>query len=210
VFARVSLRPRHALRMYLRRHAAAGWAAARANAPAGLRAAGSWGGAVEAAAWGRPAAAVDGRHGGGFQGLCSRIHRTAPPPLTPLGHPLGAGASRAVNIRATVSFVELRVPSHFIGKLAKVGITQPTEVQAAAIPKLQSGADMLLQWVTGSGKTLAYLLPGFAHIDREIPATQMLIIVPTRELVRRLLPRFTVEGFQGPRVWEDGLARHLP
>jgi ATP-dependent RNA helicase DeaD len=57
-------------------------------------------------------------------------------------------------------------------------------VQAAANPKLHTGRDLLLQWVTGSGKTLAYLLPGFGHVDRDVPATQLLVIVPTRELVR--------------------------
>jgi Rad3-related DNA helicase len=118
---------------------------------------------------------------GGFHGMGGRIHRRAAPQLGPWG--VGE-CPRMLNVRAGVSFVELRVPSHFIGKLGKVGITEPTQVQAAAIPKLHTGCDLLLQWVTGSGKTLAYLLPGFGRIDREVPATQLLIIVPTRELVR--------------------------
>lgn len=116
----------------------------------------------------------------GLHGTGGRIHRRAAPQLGAWG----VAGTRGVNIRAGVSFVELRVPSHFIGKLGKVGITEPTQVQAAAIPKLHTGRDLLLQWVTGSGKTLAYLLPGFGLVDREVPATQLLVIVPTRELVR--------------------------
>ena len=45
--------------------------------------------------------------------------------------------------------------------LAEKGISEPTEIQAAAVPALlqHRAADFLLASHTGSGKTLAYLLP---------------------------------------------------
>ena len=39
----------------------------------------------------------------------------------------------------------LQVPSHFEGKLNKLGVTIPTEVQAAAIPQIMEGKNLLLQ-----------------------------------------------------------------
>lgn len=84
----------------------------------------------------------------------------------------------------------LQIPSHYEGKLTKMGLHTPTEVQAAAIPQLMAEKNMLLQWVTGSGKTLAYLLPAFAKVDRKVDALQLLVLVPTRELVRSFLYTF--------------------
>ena len=173
-----------------RQAARVGWGTVRSDGIAGVRASAMggralWegllpqGGPLAAAGVSANTEVVCGGDGG-FHGMGGRIHRRAAPQLGAWG----VAGARGVNIRAGVSFVELRVPSHFIGKLGKVGITEPTQVQAAAIPKLHTGRDLLLQWVTGSGKTLAYLLPGFGHVDRDVPATQLLVIVPTRELVR--------------------------
>jgi superfamily II DNA/RNA helicase len=45
--------------------------------------------------------------------------------------------------------------------LAEKGISEPTEIQAAAVPALlrDRSSDFMLASHTGSGKTLAYLLP---------------------------------------------------
>ena len=43
--------------------------------------------------------------------------------------------------------------------LADQSITEPTDVQRAAIPEILTGANVAVQSYTGSGKTLAYLLP---------------------------------------------------
>jgi len=85
-------------------------------------------------------------------------------------------------LKADTTFKDLKIPSHYEGKLTKMGLHTPTEVQAAAIPQLMAEKNMLLQWVTGSGKTLAYLLPAFAKVDRKVDALQLLVLVPTREL----------------------------
>ena len=43
--------------------------------------------------------------------------------------------------------------------LASMGITEPTPIQAEAIPALLAGNDLVGQSATGSGKTLAYGIP---------------------------------------------------
>jgi len=65
--------------------------------------------------------------------------------------------------------------------LANMHITEPTPIQAEAIPALLAGNDMVGQAPTGSGKTLAYGIPLVERLSKErVP--QALILVPTREL----------------------------
>lgn len=60
-------------------------------------------------------------------------------------------------------------------------ISEPTPIQAEAIPALLAGSDVVGQAPTGSGKTLAYGIPLVERLSKErVP--QALILVPTREL----------------------------
>ncbi len=65
--------------------------------------------------------------------------------------------------------------------LANMQITEPTPIQAEAIPALLAGSDMVGQAPTGSGKTLAYGIPLVERLSKERVA-QALVLVPTREL----------------------------
>ncbi len=49
--------------------------------------------------------------------------------------------------------------------LTDVGYESPSPIQAATIPVLLSGADMLGQAQTGTGKTAAFALPALSRID---------------------------------------------
>lgn len=71
--------------------------------------------------------------------------------------------------------------------IRKCEFTQPTSIQAQAIPIALSGRDMIGVAVTGSGKTAAYLWPMLVHImaQRELRPGEGpigIILVPTREL----------------------------
>ncbi len=63
-----------------------------------------------------------------------------------------------------------------------MNITEPTPVQAEAIPALLAGRDLVGQSATGSGKTLAYGIPLVERIARDRRVVQALVLVPTREL----------------------------
>jgi ATP-dependent RNA helicase DeaD len=65
---------------------------------------------------------------------------------------------------------------------ALAGWNELLPVQAKAIPYLFSQRDMMIQSRTGSGKTGAYLLPMLEMVNPLLDATQVLVLVPTREL----------------------------
>lgn len=89
--------------------------------------------------------------------------------------------------------------------LARLDITAPTPIQAAAIPILLSGADLVATAPTGTGKTAAFMLPALHRVASGPPAPgrgpRVLVLTPTRELAQqvdratrdlgRMLPRFT-------------------
>jgi superfamily II DNA/RNA helicase len=66
--------------------------------------------------------------------------------------------------------------------LKKLGIKTLNAMQIAAKEAIESKHEVLLLSPTGTGKTLAFLLPLFAEIKEELQETQLLIVVPTREL----------------------------
>ncbi|MFZ9521150.1 MAG: DEAD/DEAH box helicase [Silvanigrellaceae bacterium] len=66
--------------------------------------------------------------------------------------------------------------------MARMGYSQFTEIQKAAIPVLAQGESVLALSPTGSGKTLAFLVPLMERLDPELAKTQLLVLAPTREL----------------------------
>ena len=95
-----------------------------------------------------------------------------------------AGADDAVP-----TFAELGLPDALVGALARQGIEKPFPIQAAAIPDVMAGRDVLGRGKTGSGKTLAFGLPLLARLAgrRATPRRPLgLILVPTRELAQQV------------------------
>lgn len=80
------------------------------------------------------------------------------------------------------TFARFSLPPALHSLLAAQGISQPTPIQAQAIPVLLAGQDVIGQARTGSGKTLAFVLPLLKNIDPNLRGVQALILVPTREL----------------------------
>ena len=70
--------------------------------------------------------------------------------------------------------------------ILELGWTTPTPVQAAAIPKMREGGDLIVQAMTGSGKTGAFGIPLVEAIDTELAKTQAIILLPTRELANQV------------------------
>jgi ATP-dependent RNA helicase DeaD len=82
----------------------------------------------------------------------------------------------------TTTFLELGLKPELISALEARSITEPTAIQAAAIPVLLQRRTSYLQAETGTGKTLAYLLPIFATLDPMSKHAHTIIIAPTHEL----------------------------
>ncbi|MEC8046348.1 MAG: DEAD/DEAH box helicase, partial [Pseudomonadota bacterium] len=89
-------------------------------------------------------------------------------------------------------FADLGLHSSFCRTVAKMGFKQPTEVQAAAIPEILDGKDLLAIAQTGTGKTAAFGLPLLQHLTaikkgRAMPrCPRSLILAPTRELALQI------------------------
>jgi ATP-dependent RNA helicase DeaD len=90
----------------------------------------------------------------------------------------------------TASFRDLALSDPVLRALADVGYESPSPIQAATIPVLLSGADMLGQAQTGTGKTAAFALPALSRIDLSKHEPQVLVLVPTRELALQVSEAF--------------------
>jgi ATP-dependent RNA helicase RhlE len=64
---------------------------------------------------------------------------------------------------------------------------EPTPIQAAAIPRILAGRDLIATAQTGTGKTAAFLLPILSRLlERPRGVTQALVVTPTRELAQQI------------------------
>lgn len=83
-----------------------------------------------------------------------------------------------------MTFHDLNIKKPILTALNELEYTTPTTIQSAGFSAMMSGKDVIGLAQTGTGKTLAYLLPVLSmwKFSKE-PHPQILIIVPTRELV---------------------------
>ncbi len=88
------------------------------------------------------------------------------------------------------TFRDLALSEAVLRALTDVGYEAPSPIQAATIPVLLSGSDMLGQAQTGTGKTAAFALPALSRIDLTAHDPQVLVLVPTRELALQVAEAF--------------------
>ena len=81
------------------------------------------------------------------------------------------------------TFEELKIAKSILKALNEIGFVEPTPIQQQAIPKINSGVNIVGVAQTGTGKTAAYLLPLLTKLRKpEGVDPRVVIIVPTREL----------------------------
>ncbi|MFZ4510845.1 MAG: DEAD/DEAH box helicase, partial [Candidatus Nanopelagicales bacterium] len=95
-----------------------------------------------------------------------------------------------------LDFTSLGLRGDLLSTLTSLGYEEPTPIQAAAIPLLIGGADMLGQAATGTGKTAAFALPILEGLDphRQDKEPSALVLVPTRELALQVAQAFASYG----------------
>lgn len=84
------------------------------------------------------------------------------------------------------SFTTLGLEPALVQILQKQGITHPTPIQEQAIPPIFKGQDIIGHAQTGTGKTFAFLLPLLQRVNVDVFQEQVLIIAPTRELIKQI------------------------
>lgn len=90
----------------------------------------------------------------------------------------------------STTFNDLGLSKPVLNALKKVGYETPSPIQAAAIPTLMTGCDIIGQAQTGTGKTAAFALPILSQIDAKLNEPQVLVLAPTRELAIQVAEAF--------------------
>ena len=103
---------------------------------------------------------------------------------------------------SSMSFDDFGFDPRLAKQIARVGYETPTPIQAAAIPPVMAGGDIIGVAQTGTGKTAAFALPILSKIDIKNKDVQALIICPTRELAIQVAEAFQQYGqaFKGFQV----------
>lgn len=106
-----------------------------------------------------------------------------------------------------MTFDDLNLNKPLLAALNDLQFTTPTTIQQKAFPVMMSGQDVCGIAQTGTGKTFAYLLPCLRQwVFTKDRFPQILIVVPTRELVAQVVEsveklttymNFAVAGFYG-------------
>ncbi|MCU1472234.1 DEAD/DEAH box helicase [Amnibacterium sp.] len=88
------------------------------------------------------------------------------------------------------SFADLGLAPPVLKALKDVGYETPSAIQAATIPSLLAGRDVIGRAQTGTGKTAAFALPILSRLDLAQTSPQALVLAPTRELALQVCEAF--------------------
>ena len=91
---------------------------------------------------------------------------------------------------ATPGFEELGITGPVLKAIKDLGYETPSPIQAATIPTLLAGRDVVGMAQTGTGKTAAFALPVLERLDVSQKTPQALVLAPTRELALQVCEAF--------------------
>lgn len=89
-----------------------------------------------------------------------------------------------------MTFAALGLGDPMLAALRDVGYETPSAIQAATIPTLLAGRDVVGLAQTGTGKTAAFALPILDRLDLSQKTPQALVLAPTRELALQVCEAF--------------------
>ena len=95
---------------------------------------------------------------------------------------------------ADLTFADLQIHPSVLQAVADVGYETPSAIQAATIPAMMAGSDVVGLAQTGTGKTAAFATPILSKIDTAEKTTQALVLAPTRELALQVAEAFSRYG----------------
>ncbi len=110
------------------------------------------------------------------------------------------GDSTAPRADDAVTFADLQIAPEVLRAVSDVGYETPSAIQAATIPPLLAGSDVVGLAQTGTGKTAAFAIPILSKIDLTSKNTQALVLAPTRELALQVAEAFGRYGAHMPRL----------
>lgn len=95
---------------------------------------------------------------------------------------------------ADMTFADLQIHPAVLQAVTDVGYESPSPIQAATIPAMLAGSDVVGLAQTGTGKTAAFAIPILSKIDTSSRTTQALVLAPTRELALQVAEAFSRYG----------------
>ncbi|BAX96690.1 ATP-dependent RNA helicase DeaD [Mycobacteroides stephanolepidis] len=110
------------------------------------------------------------------------------------------GESSAPRADDAVTFADLQIAPEVLRAVSDVGYETPSAIQAATIPPLLAGSDVVGLAQTGTGKTAAFAIPILSKIDLTSKNTQALVLAPTRELALQVAEAFGRYGAHMPKL----------
>ena len=91
---------------------------------------------------------------------------------------------------APLTFDQLGLDDLVLAAVRDIGYESPSPIQAATIPPLLAGRDVVGLAQTGTGKTAAFALPILSQLDLHQRTPQALVLAPTRELALQVCEAF--------------------
>ena len=91
---------------------------------------------------------------------------------------------------ASITFADLGLSDAVLKAVQDIGYETPSAIQAATIPTLLAGRDVVGLAQTGTGKTAAFALPILSRLDVSQKSPQALVLSPTRELALQVCEAF--------------------
>ncbi|WP_285136491.1 DEAD/DEAH box helicase [Microbacterium sp. lyk4-40-TSB-66] len=99
-------------------------------------------------------------------------------------------SAEAETAPAQLTFSDLGLDANVLKALKDVGYETPSAIQAATIPVLLQGRDVVGLAQTGTGKTAAFALPILSQMETGHKNPQALVLAPTRELALQVCEAF--------------------
>ena len=97
-----------------------------------------------------------------------------------------------------MTFMELQLLPQLLKAVDELGYTEPSPIQAAAIPPVAKGCDLIGCAQTGTGKTAAFAIPILQRLNSRVTKThhpiRVLVLTPTRELALQIKESFDLYG----------------
>jgi len=113
-----------------------------------------------------------------------------------------------------MKFETLGLNKALLEAIAMSGYTDPTDVQARAIPEVLAGSDVLVSSQTGSGKTAAFMLPALQLLAEPHKVAgngpRVLVLTPTRELAMQVTKATETYGRKMKRVRTISIVGGMP
>ncbi|WP_164889747.1 DEAD/DEAH box helicase, partial [Mesorhizobium sp. M7A.F.Ca.CA.002.03.2.1] len=106
-------------------------------------------------------------------------------------------SSDTTTAQEALTFADLGLSPKVLSAVTDAGYTQPTPIQAGAIPHALLGKDILGIAQTGTGKTASFVLPMLTRLENGRARARMprtLILEPTRELAAQVEENFIRYG----------------